>query len=186
MLQPVSISKSTKIMCFTQILVTDILSVYSFPDFYHGEPTKMAVDAKSEILIERPRDAVAKVMFDPKFDKLWITGLTHSFPQSPGLLAQGAKFERVGSFLGRHYSAIYLVTRNSENEFIEIAADEPFQMKIRYELGETESGTLTKIRIQSIGENLYQVPPAVLNRSVQDWISGDLERLKKRVEQDGE
>ncbi len=144
----------------------------------------MAVDAKAEILIERPRDAVAKVMFDPKCDKLWITGLSHSFPQSAGPFVQGAKFERVGSFLGRHYSAMYLVTRNAENEFVEITADEPFQMKVRYDLNDFENGTLAKIRIQSIGENLYQVPPAVLNRSVQDWISGDLERLKKRVEQD--
>ncbi len=186
MLQREPISKSALIKCFTRIFGADILSEYSFPIFYHGEPTKMAVDAKSEILIERPREAVAKVMFDPKCDKLWITGLTHSFPQTPGLLVEGAKLERVGSFLGRHYSSMYLVTRSAENEYVEIAADEPFQMKIRYELADAEGGTLTKIRIQSIGENLYQVPPAVLNRSVQEWITDDLQRLKKRVEVGGD
>ena len=142
----------------------------------------MSVDAKAEILIERSRADVAEVMFDPKNDKLWITGLTNVFPQGPGLMAVGAKFERVGTLLGRFYSCDYLVTRTEENSFVEIAADEPFQMKIRYELSDADGGTLTKVRIQSIGDTEYSVPPAVLNRSVTEWITDDLKRLKKRIE----
>ena len=85
--------------------------------------------------------------------------------------------------MGRNYSTVYQVTRVEEGAFAEIAADEPFQMKIRYDLADSDGGTLAKIRIQSIGENEYQIPPASLNRAVQDWISGDLKRLKKRVEE---
>ncbi|HSI89043.1 MAG TPA: SRPBCC family protein [Pyrinomonadaceae bacterium] len=143
----------------------------------------MSVDAKAEIFIERPRSEVADVMFDPKNDKLWITGLTNVFPHSPGQLETGSKVERVGTFLGRNYSTVYQVTRVDEGMFAEIAADEPFQMKIRYELGDIDGGTLAKVRIQSIGENEYQIPATALNRAVQDWIAGDLKRLKKRVEE---
>ena len=146
----------------------------------------MSVDAKAEIVIERPRSDVAAVMFDPKNDKLWITGLTNVFPQSPGRLDAGSKVERVGTFLGRNYSTVYLVTRAEADKFVEYSADEPFQMRLRYELEDTDGATVARVRIQSIGENEYQVPPASLNRAVQDWIAGDLRRLKKRVEDSGD
>ncbi|HCA58802.1 MAG TPA: hypothetical protein DEP46_12560 [Blastocatellia bacterium] len=142
----------------------------------------MSVDARDEIVIERPRKDVAEVMLEPKYDKLWITGLTNCFPQSPGLMREGLKFERVGTLLGRHYSCQYLVTRSDGESFAEIAADEPFQMKIRYDLAETDGGTAAKIRIQSIGENEYKLPAPALNKAIAEWIAGDLKRLKKRVE----
>lgn len=142
----------------------------------------MSVDAKAEIVIECPRDEVAAVMFDPKSDKLWITGLTNSFPQGPGLMEPGLKFERVGTLLGRYYSCMYLVTRNDDGKVVEIAADEPFQMKIRYELSDEDKWTKASIRIQSIGETEYTLPPASLNKAIQEWIAGDLKRLKKRLE----
>lgn len=142
----------------------------------------MSVDAKAEIHIERPREEVAAVMFDPKCDKLWIGGLTNVFPQTPGLMKAGAKIERIGSFMGRYYSCIYLVTRDEPNKFVEITADEPFQMKIRYEISDADGGTLAKVRVQSIGENEYQVPPVVLDKAVTEWITEDLKKLKKRVE----
>ena len=46
----------------------------------------MSVDAKAEIVIERPRSDVAKIMFDPKCDVLWIGGLKNVFPLTPGTL----------------------------------------------------------------------------------------------------
>jgi len=142
----------------------------------------MSVDAKAEIVIDRPRTDVANVMFDPKCDRLWISGLTNVFPQTQGLMKKGSKIERVGSFLGRSFSTVYLVTNDEPATFVEIAADEPFQMIIRYDLSDTDGGTLTKIRVQSVGENLYQIPPSALNRAVSEWISSDLKKLKKRVE----
>lgn len=142
----------------------------------------MSVDAKAEIVIDRPRSEVAAVMFDPKCDKLWISGLSNVFPQTPGQLAAGGKIERIGTLLGRSYSTVYVVTRAEPETYAEIAADEPFQMKIRYDLSDAEGGTLVKYRIQSIGENEYQLPPIALNRAVQEWIAGDLKKLKQRVE----
>lgn len=142
----------------------------------------MSVDARAEILIEKSREDVAAVMFNPKCDTLWIGGLTNVFPQTPGLMQQGAKFERVGSFQNRGFSSIYLVTRNDPNKSVEISADEPFQMKIRYDLTDADGGTLAKIRVQSIGDNEYQLPSSLLDKAVLEAITADLKRLKDRVE----
>jgi hypothetical protein len=143
----------------------------------------MSVDAKAEIVIARPREEVASFMFDPKCDKLWISGLKNVFPHSSGLLKKGSKVERDGDFLNRRFSANIVVINAEPNKFVELSADEPFEMKVRYELADAADGTSVKLRIQSIGENEYkQVPAAVLAKAVNDAVISDLAALKKRLE----
>ena len=143
----------------------------------------MTVDAKAEIVIERPRTDVANMMFDPKCDTLWIGGLKNVFPQSAGLLKKGSKVERVGDFLNRRFSANILVVKDEPNKFVELSADEPFEMKVRYELDDVENGTLVKMRVQSIGENEYrQVPSSLFAKAVNDALTTDLKALKKHLE----
>ena len=143
----------------------------------------MTVDAKAEIVIERPRANVAGVMFDPKCDKLWISGLRNVFPQTSGLLRKGAKVERVGDFLNRRFSANVLVIRDEPNKFVELSANEPFEMRVRYELEDVENGTLVKLQIQSVGENEYkQVPASIFAKAVNDAVKTDLKALKKHLE----
>lgn len=143
----------------------------------------MSVDAKAEVLIARPRERVAAVMFDPRCDKLWIGGLRNVFPQTSGLLAKGSKVERVGDFLNRRYSANVIVVNAEPNEFVELSSDEPFEMKVRYDLAEVDGGTKVKLRIQSIGENEYRnVPAALLSKAVNEAVRSDLAALKKHLE----
>jgi hypothetical protein len=143
----------------------------------------MTVDAKAEIFIERPRRTVASVMFDPKSDKLWVGGLTNVFPMSSGLLKKGSHVERVGVFLNRAFSANLRVINEIDEYTLDISADEPFEMKLRYELAEAPGGTLANLRVQSIGENDYrQMPSAVFARNVSEAIKDDLARLKRHVE----
>jgi hypothetical protein len=97
-------------------------------------------------------------------------------------MQKGGKFERVGSFQNRGFSSVYLVTRDEPGQTVEISADEPFQMKIRYDLSDADGGTMAKIRIQSIGENEYQLPSSLLDKAVREAITADLKRLKDRVE----
>jgi len=143
----------------------------------------MSVDAKAEIVIARSREEVASVMFNPKCDKLWIGGLKHVFPQSSGLLKKGSKVERVGDFLNRRYSANVLVINSEPNKFVELSSDEPFEMKVRYELADMDGGTKVKLRIQSVGENEYrQVPAALFAKAVDESVRSDLATLKKHLE----
>lgn len=143
----------------------------------------MSVDARAEIVIDRPREAVARVMFDPKCDKLWIGGLSNVFPKSPGLLTKGASVERVGDFLNRRYSANVVVVKDEPNRLLELSLDEPFTMTVRYELADEGSGTLVKLRIQGFGENEYkQMPAAIFAKAVTDAANSDLRNLKKHLE----
>ncbi len=143
----------------------------------------MSVDAKAEIVIERPRADVAKIMFDPKCDKLWIGGLTNVFPLTPGLLAKDSRVDRDGNFLGRQYAAKLLVINADPGKMVEFSTDEPFEMKIRYDLDDVDDGTRVKLRLTGIVEHQYQQPPSVFGNMVADALNTDLKKLKKHLEQ---
>ncbi|MFL6468895.1 MAG: hypothetical protein ACJ72Z_13130 [Pyrinomonadaceae bacterium] len=142
----------------------------------------MSVDAKAEIVIERPRAEVAKIMFDPKCDTLWIGGLNNVFPQSSGPMKKDSLVERVGSFQGRQFSAKVLVVKDVPEQMLELSSDEPFEMKIKYELDEVDGGTKVKLRIQGIVEDQFQIPPASFGKLVTEALNNDLKRLKRHAE----
>lgn len=142
----------------------------------------MSVDAKAEIVIKRPRSEVAKIMFDPKCDVLWVGGLKNVFPMSPGTLKKDSQVNRVGNFLGRDYSAKLLVVRDVPDTMLEFASDEPFEMKIKYDLADADSGTKVTLRVQGIVDHQYQVPPAVFGKMVTEAITSDLKKLKRHAE----
>jgi hypothetical protein len=146
----------------------------------------MSVDAKAEVVIERPRKDVAAVMFDPKCDKLWIGGLKNVFPQTSGNLKKGAKVERVGDFLNRRFSANVVVIDDEPERFVELSSDEPFEMKVRYDLDDADKGTRVRIRVQSIGEHQYQqMPAAIFAKAVNEAVRNDLQSLKRHLETNG-
>ncbi len=143
----------------------------------------MSVDVRAEVLIERPRVAVAEIMFNPKCDKIWMTGVNRVFPLSAGNLSQGSKVEHVGDFLGRRFSRISLVTRAEPESFLEMSGDAPFQMRIRYTLKDTDTGTKVMIQVQSTGELEFPMPAATVSRATKEKIDADLKKLKKHLEE---
>jgi hypothetical protein len=142
----------------------------------------MAIDVTAEILIDRQPEEVAQVMFNPKMDKIWIRELKEVYPMQSGLYQKGAKVERIGVFLNRHYSNKLLVTKFEENKLVECYGDEPFEMKIRYQLKEVDSKTLVKISIMSFGEILFNMPVSLISKSLLENVQSDLKRLKKHLE----
>lgn len=142
----------------------------------------MSVDVQAEVLIKRSRTEIASVMFDPKSDCIWIGGLTNVFPLSAGLMQEGTKFQRVGAFLNRTFSGLYVVSRAEPESFVEIVSDEPFPLKMMYYLKNSEQGTLTKIRVQTYGENRINMPATLFAKTVKEKISDDLKRLKRIIE----
>jgi hypothetical protein len=142
----------------------------------------MSVDAKAEIVIERPRSEVAKIMFDPKCDKLWISGLKNVFPLTSGLLKKGSRVNRDGNFAGREYSAQMLVVKDEPEKMLELTSDEPFELKTKYELEDVDGGTKVKLRLQGIVEHQYKMPPTVFNKLVSESLNEDLKRLKRHAE----
>ncbi len=143
----------------------------------------MSVDVRAEVLIERPREKVAQIMFNPKCDKIWMTGLTRVFPLTAGNLAKGAKVEHIGDFLGRRFSQVLLVTRDEPDSFLEFSADEPYSMRIRYVLTDAETGTKVKIQVQSVAVLEFPMPAATVSKATQEKIVADLKKLKKHLEE---
>lgn len=142
----------------------------------------MAIDVHSEILIERPPEKVADVMFNPKMDKLWIRSLVEVFPMESGLYRQGAKVERVGDFMSKRYSAKVQVMKCEPGKMVELYQDEPFEMKQKYSIREAEGGTLARVSVSSIGELLFNSPVSILSKKIKENLDDDLKNLKKLVE----
>ncbi len=143
----------------------------------------MSVDVRAEVLINSPRETVAEIMFNPKCDMIWMTGLTRVFPQTAGNLAKGSKVEHVGSFLGRAFSRVALVIRADSQNMLEMSADEPFAMKIKYELKDSDEGTKVKIQVQSVAELEFPMPASIVSKSMKEKIEADLKKLKKHLEE---
>lgn len=99
-----------------------------------------------------------------------------------GLYKKGSKVERIGNFLNKHYSAKLLVTKFEENSFVQIYADEPFEMSIKYRLTDAEGGTSVSLTISSISEVEFNTPVSIISKSLAESMKGDLQKLKAHLE----
>ena len=146
----------------------------------------MAIDVTAKIIIERTPEEVAELMFNPKKDKLWVSGLSAVYPMESGLYKKGAVIERVGTFINKHYNCRIAVAKVEENKLVKMYGDEPFEMNITYLLSETENGTLVKNTLTSISEIPYDTPLGTLSKMVLDKLEGDLQKLKMHLETEAE
>ena len=142
----------------------------------------MSVDVHAEAIISRPRDEVAEFMFDPRNDRLWMTGFTKVFPLQSGPLVKGAKIERIGSFLNRQFSAVYVVNKAEAGKSVEMITDEPFSMRFRYFLEDEGDATRVRLQIQSFGELLFKTPIPIFRKAVQEKLDDEVKRLKRQLE----
>jgi hypothetical protein len=140
------------------------------------------VDVHCEVLVQRPRADVAAFMFDPKNDALWTTGVVECRPLTDGPLRAGSRVERVTKFLGRTFGYQYEVVSADAESFVEMRVDEPFPMRIRYELEDRPRGTLARIRAQGDASGFFRLASPLLGRMVRRNITNDLETLKEYLE----
>lgn len=145
----------------------------------------MSTDVEVEVIIERPRAAVAAFKFDPQNDLKWTTGVVAVRPLGEGRLRKGSKVERTAKFLGRTFSYLYEVIDADDEHFVEMKVDQPFPMQIRYQLDELPQRTLaTRASIHARGEagGFYRLAAPLLNRMVRRNIGKDLALLKAQLE----
>ena len=69
----------------------------------------MPTDVQVEVLISRSPADVAAVMFDPRRDAEWTTGVVASHPVTELPLREGSCVERDVKFAGRRFSYRYEV-----------------------------------------------------------------------------
>ena len=148
----------------------------------------MSVDVQVEVEIRRPRAEVAAFMFDPSKDAIWTQGVVECHPRQPGLLAPGHQVERISKFLGRRLSYLIEVTAMEPERFVEMHADKPFEMHVRYELADLDGAdggrTLARITTRGGGTGFFRVAAPLLSKMVERAIRGDLETLRDYLEQE--
>jgi hypothetical protein len=142
----------------------------------------MGIDVRPSIVIRRPRAEVAAVMFDPRNDSRWTTGVVDCRPLSEGRLRAGSRVERTTRFLGRRFSYLYETTAADNDVSVDLKVDQPFPMRIRYELQDAADGTLTSIRARGDASGFFRLAEPLLARMVARNIGKDLEKLKALVE----
>ena len=143
------------------------------------EPMTPSVDVTAELRIERPRAAVAAFMFDPANDRKWTAGLVASRTLTSGPLRVGSQLERTSQFLGRTFSYMIEVLQMDRERFVELRATNPFEMRIRYELEDTPSGTLVRIHAVGAGSGFFRMATPLLAVVARRRIAGDLKRLRR-------
>ena len=76
----------------------------------------MAVDVLTEVVIERPRDAVASYAADPDNAPSWYVNIKSVEWQTPPAVAVGSKMAFVAQFLGRRLAYTYEIVELSRGQ----------------------------------------------------------------------
>src|SRR5687767_2311850 len=104
----------------------------------------MGTDVRVEVEILRPRGDVAAYMFDPTHDAEWTTGVIAVNPLTPGRLHVGSRVERTVKFLGKKFGYQYEVVEAGD-DFVEMTVEQPFPMRVRYQLDGNGEATRASI-----------------------------------------
>lgn len=142
----------------------------------------MSVDVRVETKIARPRVLVASIMFDPKHDAEWTSGVIEVHPRAEGRLKKGAVVERKVKFLGRKFGYEYYVVDADDDRFVEMEVNQPFPMQIRYELDDVSDGTVARIHAHGNARGFFRIGGPLLGVMVRKSIRKDLSQLKALVE----
>ena len=140
------------------------------------------IDIEVAVTIRRPRRDVAAVMFNPRYDAAWIGGVVQVQPAGPGPLRPGTKIARESRLLGRRIGDIREVVELVPDRCVEMIAESPFSLRIRYELEGIPEGTIARIRAQGSPLGHLRFIVGMINPLVRIAVIRDLGRLKALLE----
>jgi uncharacterized membrane protein len=145
----------------------------------------MSTDVTVETIVDRPRAEVARYAMDWRNDRDWIGALSDVRLVSGEPFGVGSQVERIGSFLGKRIEYVNEVVELEPGTRLAMrSVKAPFPMTVVYEFEDAGEGR-TRMRIRAGGEasGFYRVAGPMLSRAVRRGISGDLQRLKERLEE---
>lgn len=150
----------------------------SSPGDLDGAPVEVA----PQVLIRCDRPIVAAYMFNPLNDAEWTRNVMHVRVLTEAPVGRGTRVERVVRFLGRLFGYMYEVVDLQPERSMEMTVDQPFPMRIRYELEDAPDGTLARIRAAGDPGTFFRVAAPLLRIAVRRGIRQDLAALKSRLE----
>ncbi|MGN6753722.1 MAG: SRPBCC family protein [Intrasporangium sp.] len=144
----------------------------------------MSVDVVTEIVIDRPRDAVAAYAGDPTHAPEWYANIRSVEWQTEPRVEVGSRMDFVAQFLGRRLAYTYEVIELAPGERLVMrTAQGPFPMETTYEW-RAVGDAATRMRLRNCGK------PTGFSRLVAPFMASavrranrkDLARLKQVLE----
>jgi uncharacterized membrane protein len=144
----------------------------------------MRVDVRTEIVIDRPRDAVAAYAMDPDHATEWYENIKAVEWKSAKPLAMGSRIAFEAQFLGRKLAYTYEVIELVPGErFVQRTAQGPFPMETTYEWSDTPGGGTT-MKLRNCGEpsGFSSIAAPMMAMAMRRANRKDLARLKSILE----
>ena len=144
----------------------------------------MAVDVRTEIVIERPIDEVAGYAGDPSRAPRWYANIDSVEPRTAGPLGVGSRMDFVARFLGRRLAYTYEVVEFTPGERLVMrTAQGPFPMETTYTWEPAGPGR-TRMTLRNRGEptGFGRIAAPVMAAAVRRANGKDLRRLKGLLE----
>jgi hypothetical protein len=144
----------------------------------------VSVDVLTEIVIERPRVAVAAYACDPDHATDWYRNIKSVEWKTDPPLRVGTKLAFVAQFLGRRIAYTYQVQMLIPGErFVMSTAEGPFPMETTYTwLDAASGGTLMRLRNRGEPAGFAKIGAPMMARSMRAANRKDLEQLKAILE----
>jgi uncharacterized protein YndB with AHSA1/START domain len=112
----------------------------------------MAVDVRTEIVIDLPRDRVAGYAIDPSHAPEWYANIASVEWETPGPLGVGSRLAFVARFLGRRLAYTYEVVDLVPGERLTMrTAEGPFPMETTYTFADHGTAA-TRMTLRNRGE----------------------------------
>jgi hypothetical protein len=146
----------------------------------------VAVDVESQIVVARPRDAVAAFAGDPDNAPRWYENIERVEWETPPPLAIGSRLAFVARFLGRRLAYSYEIRELVPGERLVMATSEgPFPMETTYTWEDAGEGR-TRMTLRNRGEpyGFRGVVGPLMARAVARANRHDLRRLKELLERE--
>jgi uncharacterized membrane protein len=144
----------------------------------------MNVDVTTEIVVDRPRSAVAGYAADPGNVPSWYANITSVEWQTPPPVAVGSRVAFVAHFLGRRLAYTYEVVEAVPGERLVMrTADGPFPMETTYTWADAASGgTRMTLRNRGTPSGFSRLVGPFMASAVRRANRKDLARLKAVLE----
>jgi uncharacterized membrane protein len=144
----------------------------------------MSVDVQTEIVIDRPVDAVAAYATEPSNAPTWYVNIDSIEWQTPPPAAVGSKMTFVARFLGRRLEYTYEIVDLSQGERLVMrTAQGPFPMETTYTWKPAGPGsTLMTLRNRGEPAGFSKVMAALMAPAMRRANRKDLAKLKAILE----
>ena len=144
----------------------------------------MTIDVESHIVIQRPRDEVARFSSDPSNAPAWYVNIKSVEWKTAPPAGVGSRVAFVAHFLGRRLAYTYEVVELAPGaRFVMRTAEGPFPMETTYTWTSTaHGGTRTTLRNRGTPSGFSILLAPIMGRAVRRANQRDLLALKTLLE----